>query len=96
VATLIWAAEAVRWLEEIHDYIARDNPEAAHRAVSGIYDRAQVLLEFPEIGPRYPHNPTVRLLLQGHYRIAYSVDEDRSVTILGVFHDALPIDRYLR
>lgn len=26
-----WTAEAERWLREIHDYIAQDNPAAAFR-----------------------------------------------------------------
>jgi plasmid stabilization system protein ParE len=35
------------------------------------------------------------ILLYGHYRIAYSVDEDGDVIIVGVFHGALDIERYL-
>ena len=96
MATLRWTAEAVRWLEEIHDYIARDNPDAAHRTVSGIYDRAQVLATFPEIGQRYHAKPEVRMLLHGRYRVAYSLAEGDVVEILGIFHDALPIEQYLR
>jgi plasmid stabilization system protein ParE len=38
-----WTHEAVRWLNEIHSYIARDNPAAAARTVEGIYEKAQVL-----------------------------------------------------
>jgi len=48
-----WTLEAERWLREIYDYIARDNPAAALRM------------------------------------------QDGDVTILGVFHGALDIDRYL-
>lgn len=69
-----WTSEAERWLREIHDYIARDDPAAALRTVRGIYDRAEQLAEFPEIGHRYQGRPdaAVRILLYGHYRIAYS------------------------
>jgi len=28
MAELIWTAEAERWLRDIHDYIAQDNPSA--------------------------------------------------------------------
>jgi hypothetical protein len=29
MAEIAWTAEAQRWLKDIYDYIARDNPEAA-------------------------------------------------------------------
>ncbi|HSL82380.1 MAG TPA: hypothetical protein VLF66_06355 [Thermoanaerobaculia bacterium] len=35
------------------------------------------------------------MLLYGHYRIAYMVDDHQDVTILGVFHGALDLLRYL-
>lgn len=92
-----WTEEAERWLREIHDYIASDNPSAAHRTARGIYDKIESLRAFPERG--YSHTSRsgrpLRILLYGHYRIAYSVNEDKDVTVLGVFHGALDIDRYL-
>ena len=56
MATIAWTAEAQRWLEDIFEYIAADNPEAAVQTVQGIYERAQVLVRFPDIG----HLPLVR------------------------------------
>jgi toxin ParE1/3/4 len=38
---------------------------------------------------------TIRILLYGHYRIAYVVEPEGNVDVLGVFHGALDIDRYL-
>jgi toxin ParE1/3/4 len=35
VGEIRWSAEAEGWLEEIHDYIAQDNPDAALRTVQG-------------------------------------------------------------
>jgi toxin ParE1/3/4 len=37
----------------------------------------------------------IRILLYGHYRIAYLLKKDKRVEILGVFHGSLDIDRYL-
>lgn len=37
----------------------------------------------------------IRILLYGHYRIAYLIKGSDRVDILGVFHGALDIDRYL-
>jgi toxin ParE1/3/4 len=95
VAEVVWTLEARRWLREIHDYIAEDSPEAANRTVSAIHMRAEVLLTFPEIGYRYRVDPDIRVLLYGHYRIAYLVEQNADVTVLGVFHGALDIARYL-
>lgn len=97
MAEIKWTEEARRWLRDIHDYIAADNPGAAQKVVSGIYEKAQVLRRFPEIGHKYRAEAEgeVRILLYGHYRIAYLLRPSATIDILGVFHGALDIDRYL-
>ena len=95
MATVRWTAEAERWLEDIYEYIAADNPGAAAETVEGIYQRAQAVAEFPEMGERYRMSERhVRILLFSHYRIAYLVKDSQDVDILGVFHGALDIGRY--
>lgn len=95
MAEIRWTAEAHRWLEDIFEYIATDNPQAAARTVQGIYERAQELVSFPEMGHRYlASSRPVRILLYGHYRIAYLVKDNGDVDILGVFHGSLDITRY--
>ena len=97
MAEIRWTEEAHRWLRDIFDYIAVENPDAARKVVTGIYEKAQLLHRFPEIGYKYRTEPEgeVRILLYGHYRIAYLVKETDNIDILGVFHGALDIDRYL-
>lgn len=97
MAEIKWTSEAHRWLRDIHDYIARDNPKAAVNVISGIIAKAEILKRMPEIGQRYQRYPdlNVRILLYGHYRIAYLIQDKNLVYVLGVFHDALDIDRYL-
>jgi plasmid stabilization system protein ParE len=95
VADLNWTIEAQQWLEDIFEYIAQENPVAARQVVTGIYERAQVLIDFPESGYRYHESSRdVRILLYGHYRIAYLVRDDGDVDVLGVFHGSLDIQRY--
>lgn len=95
MAKITWTAEAERWLEDIFEYIAADNPEAAARTVSGIYERAQELVKFPQMGHRYwASSRHVRILLYGHYRISYLIKEDGNIDILGVFHGSLDISKY--
>jgi plasmid stabilization system protein ParE len=47
-----WSADAVADLENIVDYIRRDNPAAAQRVGQTIYDRLSVLATFPYGGRR--------------------------------------------
>ena len=59
--------------------------------------KVEILREFPESGYRYWQRPDrhIRILLHGHYRIAYVIKTSSAIDILGVFHGALNIDRYL-
>jgi len=98
MAQVAWTAEAQLWLREIYDYIAADNPAAAERVVLAIYTSVRVLQEHPRFGQRYHYvtGREVRVLHYSHYRIAYLIHEDTGdIDILGVFHGALPMERYL-
>ena len=97
MAKIRWTNEAVNWLEEIYEYISLENPNAAHKVVTGIYSKAQILSEFPKIGHIYRDEieGEIRILLYGHYRITYFLRSDKTVDILGVFHTAMDIEKYL-
>lgn len=53
------------------------------------------MLTLPVIGYRYRERPEIRVLLYGHYRIAYVISATRDVQVLGVFHGALDMGRRL-
>lgn len=98
MAAIRWTAEAEHWLQEIYSYIALDNPDAAGRVVKGIYEKAQMLRRHPLSGSKYRSEPEgdIRVVLFGHYRIAYLHNKDNTVDVLGVFHGALDIDKHLQ
>jgi len=65
--------------------------------IAAIYDKAQLLRSFPEIGQKYRLEPEgdIRVVLYGHYRIVYLTrSAENIIDILGVFHGALDIERY--
>ncbi|AFL73756.1 type II toxin-antitoxin system RelE/ParE family toxin [Thiocystis violascens] len=97
MAEIRWTEAAVTWLRNIYDYISENNPIAAQSVIEGIYEKTQVLERFPEIGYKYRDEPDgqVRILLYGHYRIAYLIRKE-SVEILGVFHGPMEIERYIK
>jgi plasmid stabilization system protein ParE len=63
MADLRWTAEALDWLEDIHRYIARDNPAAAAKVMDGILAKAELLIDFPDIGSR------LRVVPEGEVRM---------------------------
>lgn len=97
MAEINWTYEAELWLKDIYEYIAQNNLQLAARTVEGIYEKVQLLRQFPELGWRYEgiQDKDIRILLYGHYRIAYLIKPDRNIDILGVFHSSLDIDRYI-
>jgi plasmid stabilization system protein ParE len=98
VAKVVWTQEAETWLRKIHDYIAADKPGAAFQVVQSIYQRAQILADFPAAGQlhRSASGREIRILLWGHYRIVYSHRSDDEVHVLGVFHGAMRWEHYLK
>lgn len=98
MAKIIWTSESERWLKKIFNYISEVSQDAAIEVVEGIYSKAQVLLEHPKIGYIYEHEveEELRILLYGHYRITYLINSRNDIVILGVFHGALMIERYLK
>lgn len=88
-----WTHEAEAWLRDIYSYIAVDNRDAAQHTIAGIFEKVQLLKTHPRLGYRYETEKSreVRILLYGHYRIAYLIKSDVNIDILGVFHGALNI-----
>lgn len=59
MAEIRWSFEAAQWLQEIYEYIAEDSATAAGKVVDGIYNRVQILCDFPDIGHKYRAIPAV-------------------------------------
>ena len=60
MAEIRWTEEAHRWLRDMHDYIAADNPDAAQKVVAGIYEKAQAFGK--EMGIMINENPRLPLI----------------------------------
>ncbi len=84
-------------MNKIHEYISKDNPVAAQKVVEGIYEKVQILKTYPEIGQKYREESEIeiRIILHGHYRIAYIIKND-IIEILGIFHGAMNIEDYIK
>jgi toxin ParE1/3/4 len=61
-------------LEEIADYIARDNPRRALTFIGEIRARCQSIVTFPESAPlREEFGPGLRMVPFGRYLIFYTI-----------------------
>ena len=80
-------------LEEIWNYIAPDNPEAAYRVVGHLLDCCDLLAENPFMGPlREQLSPNLRSFSVGKYLIFYRAIADgvEVVRILSGWREILP------
>jgi len=79
--------EAFSDLDGIRDYIAEDNPDAADRCITEIFDVMRGLVPFPNQGYRRPNltSRPLRFKLVREYVIAYA-PEKKPLWIVAVFH----------
>jgi len=66
-------SRAVRDLEKITAWVAKEDPEAAERFGNELIKDALSLARFPEMGRIVPEfaDPTIREIIHGRYRIVY-------------------------
>jgi toxin ParE1/3/4 len=78
--------EAEKDLDQISDYIANDNPQAALRLLGRIEERCQRLAEMPETGrARDELAEGLRSGIVGNYVIFYRLD-DEGIQVIRVLH----------
>jgi plasmid stabilization system protein ParE len=80
-------AEAFDDIDEIRAYIAEDDPDAADRVVTAIFDRIRALVQLPHQGYRRPNltSRPLRFALVFEYVIAYAPDKS-PLRVLAVCH----------
>ncbi len=76
-------------IENICDYIAQNNPDAADRLDEQIHQAIRLLAKFPGLGHTQPDVQDKRYLFRavGSYMIAYRVDKNELV-VIRVLHGA--------
>jgi plasmid stabilization system protein ParE len=79
--------EAFADLDEIRDFIAQENPDAADRVMLEIFDAIRGLVPFPHLGHRRPDLSTraLRFTLVREYLIAYA-PEEKPLWIVAIMH----------
>jgi toxin ParE1/3/4 len=82
--TIVWTAPALDDLDEIADYIAVDNQQAAERLVDKVYTAVSRLTQHPNIGRKVPELPNLpyRELVVSPCRILYRLEDGKAYIVL--------------
>jgi toxin ParE1/3/4 len=92
---VIWSPLALERVDEIADYIAENNLEAARVFLVDIFGAVERLQDFPGSGRVVPEvkHQNIREIIFKNYRVIYRVERKR-VSILTVRHgkQLLPLD----
>ena len=86
---VIIARSALRDLEQIHDYIAKDDPSAATTFGLKLLDEAESLCKFPERGGIIVERPGARFVMVHPYLVVYRIlEKSRTIRVLRFWHGA--------
>jgi len=76
---IFWSPLAVDRLEDIYEYISKENTSAAQKMINKIFERIESLSEYPERGRKVPeaNRKDIREVFEAEYRIIYRVESKR-------------------
>ena len=82
-----WSEEALEDIESIATYIEKDSTVYAKSVVSKIFEKAEILQEFPELGRKVPetNDVTIREIFIYSYRLIYKLNGN-TVLFVAVVH----------
>ncbi|MBX9785109.1 MAG: type II toxin-antitoxin system RelE/ParE family toxin [Chitinophagaceae bacterium] len=87
---LIWAPSAIKAINEIAEYISKDSILAAENTVQLFFEKAELLIRFPEYGKPVPElkDKKFREINVSSFRIIYELVSINVIHILTVHHHA--------
>jgi toxin ParE1/3/4 len=88
MAEVLWTKTALKHLEDIRDYVARDSPDRADELIDRLLDAPELLEHTPRMGRRVPEfnlDYLRELVTVRPYRIVYVVRE-HAVHVVAVLH----------
>ncbi len=80
---IIWSPLSVERLEEIFEFISKDNRSAANKFVDKIFVKVESLTEYPQRGRKVPeaNREEIREVFLGEYRIIYRVEKSKIIIL---------------
>ncbi|OOQ61272.1 type II toxin-antitoxin system RelE/ParE family toxin [Mucilaginibacter pedocola] len=86
-----WTRRAIKDVNSIAEYIARDSEYYAKIQASRFFEAVKVLDKHPLRGKIVPEkqNPLLREIQQGSYRIIYRIVSESKIDIISVHHSKM-------
>jgi len=87
---VVWTEPALRDLDDIGEYIAKDSERYAKEIIRSIFESTELIKFQPKAGRIVPEFKIyyLRELIRGNYRIVYRIVDKFRVDILAVHHSA--------
>ena len=85
-----WTYIALENLDDIGNYIGKDNIKYAKIVVRNLFTSANLFKRHPRLGRMVPEfdNPNIRELIRGSYRIIYRIIDEKHIDVVTVHHSA--------
>ena len=92
--TIVITESAYNDLEDIENYISQDSPLMARRFINKIFERIDLLYNYPTSGKPVPEirDKTIRELLLNKYRIIYKIMDEQHIDIIRIVHGSRLLD----
>lgn len=76
---IFWSPLAVKRLEDIYEYISKDDITTASKMAERIFARVETLSKFPQRGRKVPevNREEIREVFESEYRIIYRIESKR-------------------
>lgn len=85
---ILWLPSAEADLTSIYRFIAADHQPAAEALLDRLWEAAESLRDYPQLGPARPEiAPDARSLTIGNYLILYRI-KDEAIEIVRILHGA--------
>ena len=82
-----WTRHALRSLDAIGDYIAKDNPKRAVTFIHELFHQVDRLAQFPQMGRPSERRDVRELIVHRIYLVSYRLRPD-NIDILDIWHSA--------
>lgn len=88
-----WSNQVFDDLDSIAEYLATYSEAYAKTFVNKVFEKAELLKAFPEMGRMVPevNSPRVRELVYRQYRIVYQIVSKERIRVLTVQHSSRPL-----
>ncbi len=93
MVTIDWSNQVFDDIDSIAEYLSQYSKPFAEAFVSKVFEKAELLKSFPEMGRIVPEigSKNVRELIYKQYRIVYQIVSRDKIRILTVHHSAQPL-----